>query len=93
MRRSRRGVRLTGRRRIDVATSIHPFSWLSNLPIAGWQMSTIVSAAIVTKVADFAAKVAMNLYVKWHFGGSHERAERYRAKLKEQEKAKNEADK
>ena len=56
-------------------------------------MSTIVSAAIVTKVADFAAKVAMNLYVKWHFGGSHERAERYRAKLKEQEKAKNEADK
>ena len=44
-------------------------------------MSSIVSAAIVTKVADFAAKVAMNIYIKWHFGGSHERAERYRARL------------
>lgn len=60
-------------------------------------MSSIVSAAIVTKVADFAAKVCMNIYIKWHFGGSHERAERYRAQLrrideikafkKEQEKA------
>lgn len=44
-------------------------------------MASIVSAAIVTKCADFCAKVAMNLYIKWHFGGSHERAERYRARL------------
>ena len=49
---------------------------------------SIVSAAIITKVADFAAKVAMNLYVKWHFGGSHERAERYRARLARIDEAK-----
>lgn len=62
-------------------------------------MSTIVSAAIITKVADFAAMVAMNLYIKWHFGGSHERAERYRARLarideaKKQKEAKDEVGK
>lgn len=42
---------------------------------------SVISAAIITKAADFVAKVGIELYVKWHFGGSHERAERYRARL------------
>ena len=43
---------------------------------------SIVSATLITKAADYAVKLGMELYVKWHFGGSHERAERYRARLK-----------
>ena len=43
---------------------------------------SIVSATLITKAADYAVKLGMELYVKWHFGGSHERAEQYRARLK-----------
>ena len=50
-------------------------------------MSAIVSGAIITTVCDFAAKVGMNLYVAWHFGRSSERAERYRARLKQIDEA------
>ena len=44
---------------------------------------SIVSAALITKLADFGVKVGMQLYLKWHGKASHERAERYRAKLEE----------
>ena len=44
---------------------------------------SIVSAALITKLADFGVKVGMQLYLKWHGKASHERAERYRKLLKE----------
>lgn len=46
---------------------------------------SIVSAALITKVADFGVKVGIKLFLSWHGKASHERAERYRAKLKEME--------
>jgi len=51
-------------------------------------MSALVSGAIITTVCDFAAKVGMELYVRWHYGASDERAERYRARLKRIDEAK-----
>ncbi len=44
---------------------------------------SIVSGALITKAADFGVKVCMKLYLRWHKGASHERAERYRKELKE----------
>ena len=49
---------------------------------------SIVSAALITKLADFGVRVCMKLAVKWHKGTSHERAERYRQRLKEIDNAK-----
>jgi hypothetical protein len=44
---------------------------------------SVVSAALITKATDFGVKVCMKLYLRWHKGASHERAERYRKELKE----------
>ena len=49
---------------------------------------SIVSAALITKLADFGVKVCMKLAVKWHKGPSHDRAEKYREILKEIENEK-----
>jgi hypothetical protein len=42
----------------------------------------------LTKCTEFLARVGMSLYVKWHKGGSHERADRYRKHLAEIDKQK-----
>ncbi len=44
---------------------------------------SIVSGALITKAADFGVKLCMKMYLRWHKGASHERAERYRKELKE----------
>jgi hypothetical protein len=52
------------------------------------RMSPLIPAVALSKATEFLAKVAMNLYVAWHFGASHERAERYRARLARIDEAK-----
>ena len=52
---------------------------------------SIVSAALITKLADFGVKVGMQLYLKWHGKASHERAERYRAELSKRKAEKEKA--
>ena len=44
---------------------------------------SIVSAALVTKLADFGVKVLIKLGIKYHNGPGHERAERYRREIAE----------
>ena len=51
-------------------------------------MTPIIPAIALSKCTEFLARVGMNLYIKWHFGASHERAERYRARLKRIDEAK-----
>lgn len=46
-------------------------------------MSPILPAIALKAVAEFGARVGMNLYLAWHRGASHERAERYRLRLQQ----------
>ncbi|MEI7879861.1 MAG: hypothetical protein WCI95_03190 [bacterium] len=48
-------------------------------------MNPIIPAMALKQVAEFGAWVGMNLYLAWHRGASHERAERYRVRLAELE--------
>lgn len=46
---------------------------------------SILSASLVTMLADFGVKVLVRLGIKWHNGPSHERAERYRKELEKKD--------
>ena len=46
-------------------------------------MNPLIPAVALKAVAEFGAKVGMNLYLAWHRGASHERAERNRVRLAE----------
>lgn len=49
---------------------------------------SIISTALITKLADFGIKLAIRLGIKWHNGPGHERAERYRKELENKDKVK-----
>ena len=51
-------------------------------------MNPIIPAIALKTLTEFGARVAMNIYIHWHRGESHERAERYKAKLAEIDRAK-----
>jgi hypothetical protein len=51
-------------------------------------MNPIIPAVALKTVAEFGARVGMELYLAWHRGASHERAERYRVRLAEIDRAK-----
>ena len=45
----------------------------------------IISASIMTMLADFAVKAGVNLAIKLHRGPMHELAEKYRKELEAQD--------
>lgn len=51
-------------------------------------MNPIIPAIAIKSLTEFGARLAMNIYIHWHRGESHERAERYKAKLEEIDRAK-----
>ena len=46
-------------------------------------MNPIIPAMALKKIAEFGARVVMELYISWHGEASHKRAERYRVRLAE----------
>jgi hypothetical protein len=48
-------------------------------------MNPLIPAMALKAVAEFGARMGMELYLAWHGNASHERAERYRVRLAELE--------